>query len=542
MNSESTHLQSSLDNSHSMGPNEVHYINNVGAKIKQILGRSALILGVVTGPTLAITTSEAVLAPGIAEAATNFENDYPDMDAADCSATYGQYSWCKPGGPLPYRSNRSYDYRNCTDGAMYWAEKYTGIDLPGNWGHAKDWKNNAATTYAIKNGDHNSIEPGDIAQDETGTYGHVGFVTAVGKDSNGVVTSITVAELNKSAKGNYSLDTYTERNSSKKFTRNLGGGDWDYFIDVNGINKGLNNEDLSAAAPAPITYDNLFVRQSGNLYGKSAIANEWGDPLTNGAADVKAAGNRIAIKDGAGNILAKDGLNGTWHLETGPSNEYIITPSMLVVRQAGKVLAKAALTDPWTTITDAGAVDVEAAGNRIAYKDSGGTIWAQDGVSSQEIAMTTGDQFTVTSSLFLVRQGGNVYGKTALANAWGEALTTGAADVQASGNRIAIKDGAGNIFAKEGLNGSWHAMAGPSDEYAFTPELFIVRQGYELKGKKLLGDGWATLSSDVLTVRAGGKRIAIIDSSGNIHAKDGVYGSWYPEAGLSNQVVVADTE
>jgi surface antigen len=142
-------------------------------------------------------------------------------------------------------SSRGYGYRNCTDGVAYWEAVYSRVNIP-NWGNANAWDTGAeAAHYAVDAGNTNDIEPGDIAQSDDGTWGHVGFVTSVTKNAEGVVASFTTAELNSDGKGNYTTPTYNQRLASGNFKR--GSGDWDHFIDVNGANKGLNNEALTTS-------------------------------------------------------------------------------------------------------------------------------------------------------------------------------------------------------------------------------------------------------------------------------------------------------
>src|SRR5438045_4293595 len=106
---------------------EVSRTHAVMATIKQFVGRAALVVGLAAGPGIAAGTAETVLEarPALA-AAEDFVNDYPDMDAADCSAVYGPDSWCKGGGWL---SSQNFGYRNCVDGVAYWVKKYTGVTL-----------------------------------------------------------------------------------------------------------------------------------------------------------------------------------------------------------------------------------------------------------------------------------------------------------------------------------------------------------------------------------------------------------------------------
>lgn len=262
----SQNLSAELIQPSSVEINESSRLQEIVCDTKRIIGRCALIVSLAASSALAINTTGAVLAPSRAEAATTFTNDYPDMDAVDCSGTYGQYSWCK-GTPNTPHSPRGYDYRNCTDGVDYWVKKYTGVDVAG-WGNANTWNTSAANArYTVYNGNTNNIEPGDIAQDDTGTYGHVGLVTDVVKDSNETVTSIIVAELNKDTHGDYSHDTYTSKDTSGNFIRNGGGKVWNHFIDVNGVGKGLNNEDIGGTGSGNLI-DGTFIKinESGAIY------------------------------------------------------------------------------------------------------------------------------------------------------------------------------------------------------------------------------------------------------------------------------------
>jgi surface antigen len=221
------------------------------SKARRILGRIALSLTLTSSAAVAITAGETIFDPEIAYA-VDFANDYPDLNASAYNPS--EYEWwvdensnSSPDVPAELQSSRGYYYRNCTDGAAYWTNKYTGVNVAG-WGNAKAWEAGANNDgYDVKSGASNDIEPGDIAQSDDGDYGHVGFVTEVTKDSNGAVTSIKVAEMNKSGDGNYSHNTYTSKNGSGKFIR-FGSNDWDNFIDVNGAGLGLNDEVVSGSS------------------------------------------------------------------------------------------------------------------------------------------------------------------------------------------------------------------------------------------------------------------------------------------------------
>lgn len=211
-------------------------------KARLFLGTTAAALSLI-GAAYAVE-SMADVQPAEAATKVEFVNDYPDMDAWDCTFPFGYFAWCK-GIPATPISPRGYNYRNCTDGAAYWVNRYTGVN-PKNLGNAKEWDDNA-TPYTVLSGDTNSIEPGDVAESDDGDYGHAGFVTSVAKDTRGNVTSFSTAELNAATHGEYSSHTYDTRNSANKFVR--GAFDWDHFIDFNGLGKGLGNAAISAEFP-----------------------------------------------------------------------------------------------------------------------------------------------------------------------------------------------------------------------------------------------------------------------------------------------------
>lgn len=186
-------------------------------------------------------------------AAVAFDNTYPNMDAVVHDIS--KYEWWVDenadgkkqifAGNDELQSPRGFDYRNCTDGVAYWVKEHMNVTIPGSWGSAEAWDTNAAAS-SVKAGNTNDIEPGDIAQSDDGGWGHVGLVTSVTKNTEGVVTSITTAELNAAGTGAFTNPTYSTKNASGNFVRPGMSKDWDHFIDVNGENKGLNNEDLAS--------------------------------------------------------------------------------------------------------------------------------------------------------------------------------------------------------------------------------------------------------------------------------------------------------
>src|SRR5262249_41929576 len=157
---------------------------------------------------------------------------------------------------------------------------------------------------------------------------------------------------------------------------------------------------------------------------------------------------------------------------------------------------------------------VQAAGTRIAILDTSGNVLAKDTLSGAWFTETSGTQYAVTPSYLLVRSGSTVNGKAGLNDAW-TWVTSVAADVQAAGTRIAIKDTSGNIIAKDTLGGAWYTETSGVNQYIVTPNYLIVRIGSTVYGKAGLNDAWTTLTSVAADVQAAGTRIAIKDTSGN---------------------------
>lgn len=355
----------------------------------------------------------------------------------------------------------------------------------------------------------------------TNPWGHVAYVESVNSDG-----TITVSEYNQAGTGAYG----TQRGSASAlgFTK---------FVDF-GVN--VSSSSSGSAPPPPPGQPNLLLARVGNtLYSKINLGDEWTTQTTT-ATGVKASGGRIGITDTSGNLVAKDGPNGTWHLETGAVDQYVVTPNLLVIRVGGTVYAKAQLTDGWSTVVGGGATDIQAVDNTMAFLDSSGTLWAKVGVSGewqQEIGNVS--QYVLTSSLLLARVGNTLYSKANIGDAW-TTQTTAAADVKASGGRIVITDTGGTVYAKDGPNGTWYAETGATDQIIVTPNLLVIRVGGTVYAKAQLYDAWSTVvGGGAADVRATNNTMAFLDSGGTLWAKVGVNGTWQQEIGNVSQFVVS---
>jgi hypothetical protein len=271
---------------------------------------------------------------------------------------------------------------------------------------------------------------------------------------------------------------------------------------------------------------NLLVTRSGGVVqAKDGLGDAW-ITLRSDSADVRAAGNRIISVDANGTLWGKEGINGTWHALISGVDQWAVTPKLLVVRIGGSLYAKANLLDNWTAILG-GSTDVRAAGNRIVSVDANGTLWAKEGVfGTWYTVISNVDQFELTPTMLVTRSGGVVQGKVGLADPW-TTLISGSTEIRAVGDRIISVDTNGTLWAKEGLLGAWYVVISNVDQYALTPTVLVARTGGVVQGKVGLGDPWVTLRSDSTDIRAAGNRMVSVDSNGTLHAKEGLYGSWF---------------
>jgi hypothetical protein len=170
-------------------------------------------------------------------------------------------------------------------------------------------------------------------------------------------TTLTDAAGDIQAAGNM----FAYRNGTTLFVKQGLGGTW--YNEASGVDQYV------------ITPDYVVVREGSVMYGRSGPNGPW-VTLTNAAANIQAAGNRFAYLTSGGTLWVKDGLGGTWYNESVNVDQYVITPNYVVVRSGATVIAKAGLTDGWTTLTDA-AASVKASGNRFAYLSLTGTLFVK---------------------------------------------------------------------------------------------------------------------------------------------------------------------
>ncbi len=131
--------------------------------------------------------------------------------------------------------------------------------------------------------------------------------------------------------------------------------------------------------------------------------------------------------------------------------------------------------------------------------------------------------------------GGAMYARASLNDAWSLLLATGASDVQAANGRFAYRAANGDLYAKDGLSGSWGLQGQWVDQYVLTKSGYIVKlTGGAIYARKNLNDSWSLLlASGATDIQAAATRFAYRTSNHNLYAKDDLGGAW----GLQGQWV-----
>ena len=152
-------------------------------------------LAFVVGLALSLGMTIVAIPPALADT-----DGYPYANATDCSATYGEDSWCINGQDMsPYL----YGYRNCTD---FVAWKVASLGVPAaqyeGLGNASDWASPPAANKLTVN---TTPAVGAAAVDTGGNFGHVAYISAYNPSTG----AVTVEEYNEKFDGNYGTRTGT---------------------------------------------------------------------------------------------------------------------------------------------------------------------------------------------------------------------------------------------------------------------------------------------------------------------------------------------
>ena len=214
--------------------------------------------------------------------------------------------------------------------------------------------------------------------------------------------------------------------------------------------------------------------------------------------------SRFAFSNGAGVVLAKDGRDAPWAVlnPDGRASAFQVSGNRVGAILDGDLFIKDGLYGSWHKLTGGGDVkSFKLSGDRIAFMNGAGVIFAKDGRDAPWATL-------------------NPDGR--------------ASDFVLEGNWIgAILDG--SFHVKEGVYGSWVAMAGGGDvkkiaikgnRFAFSNAAGVI---FAKDGRDA---SWATLNPDGRAsdfVLEGNWIGAILD--GSFHVKEGVHGNWVTLAG-----------
>jgi surface antigen len=268
---------------------------------RRMIGRYALAVSLMVGGGSVMGVGEDLAEQHVAAAATG---GYPDADAVDCSASYGVYSWCKNNWWL---SGRGYAYRNCTDWAAFRETQLTGVAVPHDLGNANTWDDNARNhSFTVDT----VPEPGDVSQVDGGSFGHVGTIEGVSRDSQGRVTAITVSEYNLAGTGEYSQATYAADANGIFWRDSTHTRKWDHFIDFNGTGKGIagsntnsaSTKSTPAAVPRGTTTMDVFYRDTSGRLINTGWNARTGWNGTRALANSGVASSPTAVARGSTNM------------------------------------------------------------------------------------------------------------------------------------------------------------------------------------------------------------------------------------------------
>jgi hypothetical protein len=152
---------------------------------------------------------------------------------------------------------------------------------------------------------------------------------------------------------------------------------------------------------AVFTSTRMLVRIGGSVIAKDGLYDAWATEITGlgSPTQIIAAGDRIAFLDPSGNLYVKQGLSGSWVKENVSVNDVVFTPSRMLIRIGGTILAKDGLYDAWVTEITGVTTPAQlfAAGDRISYLDNAKNFfvkqslygtWIKENVSVDDALLT----------------------------------------------------------------------------------------------------------------------------------------------------------
>jgi len=371
------------------------------------------------------------------------------------------------------------------------------------------------------NGGIGALVPGDMivhGSDEPFSQGagHVSIVDSVAGSTVNVVEQNT---YNNDPTGQYALVAGTLSRSGSGTIR--------------GVVHDPDNVGTTTTPTGPDVPRLIVQRNGANLFAKVDFADAWVHIASN-AADFQVAETRIVVMDAAGTLYGKEGVSGQWYTLAANVTEYAVSSNLVVIRQGTKLSAKADLYGPWVQIAN-DAVDVQVSRTRIGHRDAAHNLYLNDGLAGPWYGVASNvDEYALSAGLIVQRQGADVYAKAGFADAWTQVASI-ATDIAVSGDRIAHRDAAHRLYAKDGVGGTWYTMADDVDEYRITPQLVVIRKGTTVFAKTGLTTAWVQIATDAIDIQAAGTRIGHRDGQNELYVNDGTTGPYYDEASSVDQ-------
>lgn len=390
------------------------------------------------------------------------------------------------------------------------------------------------------NGSISSIVPGDMiihgsGLAGSGNAGHVAIVDSVNGSTINIVEqnwsvtgravyTLSGGSLSRSGAGSILGVVHDSDNTS------TGGGttpppdaDADGVVDSQDQCPTVYGSPFSQGCPSRV-----IARQGSTLQGKDTLYDNWSGLIGTSSTKFQSAGDRIGFIDTSGVLYVKEGLYGSWNALASGVDDFILTPTRVVMRQGNALQAKDAFYDNWVGLIGTSSAKFQAAGSRIGFVDTSGELYVKEGLYGNWIALAGGvDDFILTPNRVIIRQGSVLSAKDNLYDNWSGLIGTSSTKFHASGNRIGFIDTNEVLYVKEGLSGGWVALASGVDDFTLTPTRVVMRQGPALSAKDNLYDNWTGLIGASSTkFQAAGNRIGFVDTGGELYVKEGLYGSW----------------
>ncbi|GAA0922681.1 hypothetical protein GCM10009554_00420 [Kribbella koreensis] len=212
----------------------------------------------------------------------------------------------------------------------------------------------------------------------------------------------------------------------------------------------------------------IGIMTGDTFWAKSGINGAW-KLMASGAGmrDIAIDGDRFAFVNSAGQVLVKDGADSPWStpINGGDATKVVLDDGWIGVLQGGGFLAKFGIFGGWKVMAGGpDVVDVAIDGNRFAFVNSAGFVFAKDGADSPWPGALNGGGATrveLESGWIGVIQGGSFLAKFDIFGTWKTLADGGAVtDITLGRGGWFGFIGSGSFFAKQGADNGWLTMAG----------------------------------------------------------------------------------